>query len=139
MDIKHVLGTNPLRPAYRLTRPPAGEDPGRSAGSATRAAWSRWASTPAPASPSTTSPRATGSGWQPFELADRLVTAGEWLEFIDDGGYRRPELWLSDGWAALQAQRPGGAAVLGARRRRAGRCTPCTARPGWIRPCRSST
>ncbi len=28
MDIKHVLGTNPLRPAYRLTRPPAGEDPG---------------------------------------------------------------------------------------------------------------
>jgi ergothioneine biosynthesis protein EgtB len=39
---------------------------------------------------------------QPFAVADRLVTCGEWLAFMDDGGYRRPELWLSDGWAAVQ-------------------------------------
>lgn len=33
-----------------------------------------------------------------FALADRLVTAGEWMAFIADGGYERPELWKSDGW-----------------------------------------
>ena len=36
---------------------------------------------------------------RPFRLADRLVTCGEWLEFMADGGYRRAELWLSDGWS----------------------------------------
>lgn len=35
---------------------------------------------------------------QPFEIASRPVTHGDWLAFIDDGGYRRPELWLSLGW-----------------------------------------
>jgi ergothioneine biosynthesis protein EgtB len=39
-----------------------------------------------------------------YALADRLVTAGEWLEFVDDGGYRRPELWKSDGWARVQSE-----------------------------------
>ena len=36
---------------------------------------------------------------QPHALADRLVRNAEWLEFIADGGYRRPELWMADGWA----------------------------------------
>jgi ergothioneine biosynthesis protein EgtB len=40
---------------------------------------------------------------RPFAIADRLVTNGEYLAFIEDGGYRRPEFWLSDGWAALRA------------------------------------
>ena len=40
----------------------------------------------------------------PFSLADRLVTNGEWLNFMAEGGYERPELWLSDGWARVQAE-----------------------------------
>ena len=41
---------------------------------------------------------------RPFALASRLVTCGEYLEFIEDGAYRRPEFWLSDGWATVVAQ-----------------------------------
>ena len=41
---------------------------------------------------------------EPFALADRLVTSGDYLQFIADGGYTRPELWLSDGWAAVQRE-----------------------------------
>jgi ergothioneine biosynthesis protein EgtB len=39
---------------------------------------------------------------EPFSLADRLVTCGEFAEFMADGGYRRAEFWLSAGWAAVQ-------------------------------------
>jgi ergothioneine biosynthesis protein EgtB len=37
-----------------------------------------------------------------FELSSRLTSAGEFIEFIADGGYERPELWLADGWAKAQ-------------------------------------
>ena len=40
----------------------------------------------------------------PFGLADRPVTCGEWLSFMEDDGYRRPEFWLSDGWAVVNAE-----------------------------------
>jgi len=39
-----------------------------------------------------------------FAIAERLVTVGEYLQFIQDGGYDRPELWLSAGWATRQAE-----------------------------------
>ncbi|HYM30524.1 MAG TPA: ergothioneine biosynthesis protein EgtB [Candidatus Cybelea sp.] len=40
----------------------------------------------------------------PFRIANRLVTCGEYAAFIDDDGYRRPEFWHSEGWAAVQAR-----------------------------------
>jgi ergothioneine biosynthesis protein EgtB len=41
---------------------------------------------------------------RPFRLASRLVTNGEFLQFMEAGGYQRPDLWLSMGWAAIQEQ-----------------------------------
>jgi len=40
----------------------------------------------------------------PASIARTLVTNGDWLEFMADGGYTRPDLWLSDGWAAVEAE-----------------------------------
>ncbi len=41
---------------------------------------------------------------RPYRLASRLVTNGEWVQFIRDGGYSRPEFWLADGWAMARAE-----------------------------------
>jgi len=101
-DIKHVFSCNPLHPVYR-SRPPA-----------------------ASASPAPQGWRAfdegvceighTGPGFcydnelprhhvflHAFQIADRLVTNAEYLEFMQAGGYSRPELWLSDGWGAVKS------------------------------------
>ena len=62
-----------------------------------------------------------------FEIASHPVTHGEFLDFIEDGGYRRPELWLSAGWDAVQARGWQAPAVLGAARRAHGTRSRCTA------------
>ena len=41
---------------------------------------------------------------EPFSLRRSCIRNSEWLTFIDDGGYQRPEFWLSDGWGAVVAQ-----------------------------------
>jgi dimethylhistidine N-methyltransferase len=41
---------------------------------------------------------------RPYRMASTLVTNGDWLAFMADGGYRRSEFWLSDGWALVQAE-----------------------------------
>ena len=102
-DIKHVFSANPLKPVYR-----AGV--GGARGQASEVSWVEF------------DEGLYEVGWggegfaydnegprhrvylQSFALADRLVTSGEYMRFIDDGGYRRPELWLSDGWAVVEAE-----------------------------------
>jgi ergothioneine biosynthesis protein EgtB len=41
---------------------------------------------------------------EPFRLANRLATNAEYLQFVRAGGYKRPEFWLSDGWACIQSE-----------------------------------
>ncbi|RZJ26229.1 MAG: ergothioneine biosynthesis protein EgtB, partial [Brevundimonas sp.] len=41
---------------------------------------------------------------EPYALADDLVSNGDWMRFMADGGYTRPELWLSDGWATVKTE-----------------------------------
>ncbi len=69
---------------------------------------------------------------EPFRLADRPVTAGEWLEFMADDGYCRPELWLADGWAAGRRSQVECPAVLATRWRHV-----VTAHPAWASDRRS--
>ncbi len=103
MDVKHLFSLNIIAPAYQ----PRSK---RSAGGASALHWIGFEGGLADLGHD-------GAGFafdnegprhkvflEPFALADRLVTAGEYLTFIEDGGYARPELWLSDGWDRAQAE-----------------------------------
>jgi ergothioneine biosynthesis protein EgtB len=102
-DVKHLFAQSPLEPAYRgdAARPLDGAAPALS--------WRRFdAGVVAIGHDGPTfafdneRPRHRVL-LEPFELASRLVTTGEYLAFVEDDGYRRPELWLSDGWAWVNA------------------------------------
>ena len=104
MDILHLFAQSPLCPAYAPPRAAPEAHPGPPAGFV---AFEGGLVQVGHAGPGfafdNESPR--HKVWlEPFELADRLVSNGEWLAFIADGGYRRAELWLSEGWATAQAQ-----------------------------------
>jgi len=102
-DLKHLLSRNPLQPVYIERGPFAVVSPTPSLA---------WRSVPAGL-------RQVGHGGDgfgfdnerprhrafigSFEIATRLVTSGEYLEFMGDGGYKRPEFWLSEGWDARVA------------------------------------
>ena len=103
MDIKHVFSLNPLLPAYQVPQlqVQATEHPlnwvefdgglKEIGHSASGFAFDN------------ESPR--HKIWlDPFRLASRPATCGEYLGFIEDAGYRRPEFWLSDGWATVREQ-----------------------------------
>jgi ergothioneine biosynthesis protein EgtB len=113
MDIKHVLSKNPLLPAYRTpSSGPSAAQGGPDNGAAVPKV--EWIEHPggvveigqdgADFAFDNESPRHSAL-LVPFALATRPVTCGEWMEFVDDGGYVRPELWLFEGWAAVQQQR----------------------------------
>ena len=100
-DLKYNLGLNPLKPAYR-------EDLCSEASAVCGLKFDEY--------PGGVFPVGAGRGFcfdnelprhtvllQPFALGDRLVTNGEFMAFIEDGGYHRPALWLSDGWSAVRA------------------------------------
>jgi ergothioneine biosynthesis protein EgtB len=104
-DIKHILALNPLRPAYRSDLPDSII--------AAVTAKEQWLDYPGGLG-------AIGYAFEEFAfdneapqhqvylqdywLSARLVTNGEYLEFIQAGGYSRPEYWLAEGWATLQSQ-----------------------------------
>ncbi|MDR3507753.1 MAG: ergothioneine biosynthesis protein EgtB [Caulobacteraceae bacterium] len=103
MDVLHLFAQMPGEPAYRRLATSAATDPGAPT-------YSRFTG-------GITAIGHEGPGFAfdneqprhrvflgPFDLADRLTTNGEWLGFITDGGYQRPEFWLSDGWTVVQAQ-----------------------------------
>lgn len=105
-DILHALSCNPLLPAYKPASGPALR-------LAAVPAEVRWLERPG----GTIEVGHAGDGFcfdnetprhaallRPYAIADRLVNCGDYAQFIADGGYRRPELWLSDGWAMVQAQ-----------------------------------
>jgi ergothioneine biosynthesis protein EgtB len=106
-DVKHVFWTNPMRPAYA---------PRPAAGGGSPPAELRWGAV----GEGVHEIGHAGNGFafdnegprhrvfvDGFRLASRLVTNGEYLAFVEDGGYRKPALWLSNGWAVVQERRWG--------------------------------
>lgn len=100
MDVKHLLWCNPLRPAYRRaltarTSPSLALSWVRLEGGIVNIGHAGDAF-----GFDNETPRHKVL-LRPFELANRPVTQGEYLAFIEDGGYERPEFWLSLGWEAV--------------------------------------
>jgi ergothioneine biosynthesis protein EgtB len=111
-DIKHAFWMNPLRPAYAPSAVPI-DGAGLPGFAAPPLSWCERpdgrVEVGAPAPGPTGEPFAFDNEGprhaallRPHALASRLVTCGEFQAFMADGGYRRPELWLSDGWEACQ-------------------------------------
>ncbi|WP_111412459.1 ergothioneine biosynthesis protein EgtB [Billgrantia lactosivorans] len=99
MDIKHILAQNPLCPAYRDDLvPPLAQAPGGLAWLEHAAGVRRVGHDPATGFAYDNEGPPHRQFLEAFQLANRPVTNGEFLAFIEDGGYTRPELWLSDGW-----------------------------------------
>lgn len=104
-DILHLFAENPLKPGYTTLRYPIEEVTG-----ILPLAWHPYSVDAAQIGAPETGfafdcERPRHARLVPaFEIANRPVTNGEWMEFITDGGYSTAQLWLSDGWAAVNEQ-----------------------------------
>ena len=103
MDMLHLMACSPLDPAAYEVQPRFGP------GEAGRGGWMSFEGgltqigAPAEVFAFDNERPAHGAWLEPYALAADLVSNGDWVRFIEDGGYQRPELWLSDGWAAVKA------------------------------------
>ncbi len=113
-DIKHALWSNPLRPAYREdVLPDADTSIVRQLGNQSWVPFTEGLreigySRPAPSSSDdfcfdNEEPR--HRVWlDTFDLASRPISCAEYLQFMEDGGYTRSDLWLADGWEAVRRE-----------------------------------
>ena len=109
-DIEHAFFINPLHPVYAesaergLHTKPAGKLAWTSfAGGLAEIGYPLQNDDPMDFCFDNETPRHTVY-LQPYRLANRLTTVREYLEFMEDGGYRRPELWLSEGWETMERE-----------------------------------
>ncbi len=104
-DIKHLFSRNPLRPALRDDACAGARSARRTARrSSSSRAVSRRSATPATGFCFDNELGRHRVFLEPYRLANRLATNGEYLQFIREGGYEKPEFWLSDGWATVQRE-----------------------------------
>ena len=103
MDIKHLFSCNPLRPAYRRLEAPALADSRELRWLDFEGGMVEIGHGDAGFAFDNESPRHRVF-LEPFAVADRPVSCGDWLEFMADGGYDRAEFWLSDGWNTIRSE-----------------------------------
>jgi ergothioneine biosynthesis protein EgtB len=103
-DFKHALSQNPLHPAYSAAQP---VEPGPRVAHTWHAydEGVRWIGHDGGGFAFDNEGPRHRTFLEAFQLGSRPVTNGEYLAFLDDGGYERPALWLSDGWATCESSR----------------------------------
>ncbi|MEQ7155373.1 ergothioneine biosynthesis protein EgtB [Brevundimonas aurifodinae] len=105
MDILALMARSPLDPAAYATEPRPGGPPQPARGGATRFEGGLVEIGHHGPGFAFDNEGPCHKVWlEPFSLDHDLVTNGQWIDFIQDGGYRRPELWLADGWATVKAE-----------------------------------
>ena len=110
-DIKHLFGANPMMPAYATANASASADAGAMGWHASAGGLVEMGHGGDGFAFDNEGPRHKVY-LAPFAMGSRLVTCGEYLAFVRDGGYTRPELWLSDGWAWISCSAPSRSAPL---------------------------